>query len=195
MKITKIKISFSLAVVLFSGLFCLAKLNIINIENFTFFSLQSAPKRPTLAIDRIILFERYAYEFDSYLGSTGEAGNNSRIIEQNAVLRKPYSFNNKVRITPAVANFNEGIPLEQARIQFTFDQGVIVKNHQGWAEQEVNSRYSYKFSEPINNVPLNTGNSLFVSFPEQGRYKINVLIDGKYLESLKEVNYSIELYE
>lgn len=191
MKITKNKVTITLLFVV-SGLFCLVNLNVINIENFTFFSRQSAPP---LAMNKIALSERYAYEFDNYLGSANKPGNMSRIIEQNAILRKPYTLNNNVRITPGIANFNEGMSLKQARIQYIFDQGIIVKSHLGWAEQEVNSRYSCKFSEPISNVPLNTRNSLFVSFPEPGRYKIRVLIDGEHLEGLKEVQYFIELYE
>jgi hypothetical protein len=218
MKKTKIKVGISLLFVV-SGLFCLVKLNIINFEDFTFLSWQSAPtqtiqgdqssafnvqnspnanisvtnvtEKPTLAIDKVKLSERYPYEFDNYLGSTGEAG----YIEQNTILRKHYTLNNRVRITPVIANLNEGIPFKQARIQLIFDQDIVIEDYRGWVEQEVNSRYSFKFGEPINNVPLNTSNSIFVSFPEPRRYRIKALIDGEYLKGVKEVNYFIESYE
>ena len=151
--------------------------------------------KPKLVMDKIRFAERYAYEFDKYLGSANEPRNMSRIIEQNAILRKRYNPNEAVRLTPAIINDNEGIPLKQARIQLIFGQGIVVKNHQGWDEQEVNGRYSYKFNEPINNTALNTDYSIFVQFPKPGRYQIVALIDGEYLEGMKKVIYFIELYE
>ncbi len=193
--IKKYKIRITLTVVLlFSGLFCLVKFNIINIEDFTFIKFSRTDK-PKLVMDKIRFGERYAYEFDNYLGSANEPRNMSRIIEQNAILRKRYNPNEAVRLTPAIINDNEGIPLKQARIQLIFGQGIVAKNHRGWDEQEVNGRYSYKFNEPINNTALNTDYSIFIQFPKPGRYQIVALIDGEYLEGMKEVIYFIELYE
>ena len=150
--------------------------------------------RPKLVMDKIMLGERYAYEFDNYLDSANEPGNMSRIIEQNAILQKRYNSNENVRLTPAIMNFNEGIPLKQARIQLVFSQGVVIEDTQGWVAQEVNGRYSWKFNESINNTGLNT-DSIFVKFPKPGQYRLVALIDGENLEGIKEIDYFIELYE
>ncbi|MBU1853960.1 MAG: hypothetical protein KJ957_07950 [Candidatus Omnitrophica bacterium] len=150
--------------------------------------------RPKLAMDKIMFGERYAYEFNNYLGSANEPGNMSRIIEQNAILQKRYNANENVRLTPAIINFNEGIPLKQARIQLVFSQGVVIEDTQRWAVQEVNGRYSWKFNESINNTGLNT-DSIFVKFPKPGQYRLMALIDGENLKGIKEVDYFIELYE
>lgn len=184
----KIKIIIVALLVIFGGLFCLVKFNIINIEKFNIFNFNVFNK-PKLAMDKIKFAERYPSEFNKFPDNT------NGIIEQNATLSKHYSPNEAARLTPAIVNLNEGIPLEQARIQLIFGEGVVVEEHQGWDVQEVNRRYSYKFNEPINNIPLNTGYSIFVKFPKPGKYQITALIDGQYLESIKEVNYFIEVYE
>lgn len=213
MKITKIIIGVSLAII-GGGLFCLFKFN-INFESPKFFSPSNTSKqnvkgnqsnafnihdskntniditysdRPKLVMDKIKFAERYPSEFDKF------PDNMKGIIEDNAVLLKHYSPSEVVRLTPAIVNSNEGIPLKQARIQLIFGQGVVVEEHRGWVEQEVNSRYSYKFNEPINNTPLNTPYSIFVKFPQPAKYQIIALIDGEYLEGVKEVKYFIELY-
>lgn len=184
MKITKIKIVVSLIISI--GSFYLVKFNIINFENFSF--IINFLSKPKLAMDKIKFAERYPSEFDKF------PDNMKGIIEDNAVLLKHYSPSEVVRLTPAIVNSNEGIPLKQARIQLKFGQGVVAEEHRGWDEQEVNSRYSYKFTEPINNTPLNTPYSIFVKFPQPAKYQIIALIDGEYLEGVKEVKYFIELY-
>lgn len=221
MKITRIKIGVVL-VISISGLFCIFKFNIINIERLNLFSPSNTSSqnvkgdqspainvqgskntninidysnKPKLAMDKIKFSERYAYEFDNYLGSANIPGNMSRIIENNAILRKRYNPNEAVRLTPGIVNSNKGMPLNQARIQLIFGQGVVVEEYRGWDEQEVNSRYSYKFNEPINNTSRNTDYSIFIKFPKPAKYQITASIDGEYLEGTKEVTYFIELYE
>jgi len=193
MKKTKNIIVIASVIIVGIGGFCIFQFNLINFEKVSL--IVNFFIKPKLAMDKIKFSERYAYEFDNYLGSANEPRNMSRIIEQNAILRKRYNPNETVRLTPAIVNFNKGIPLKQARIQLIFEQGIIVEDYQGWTEQEVNSRYSYKFNEPISNIPLNTSYSIFVKFPKPVKYQITALIDGEYLEGTKEVTYFIESYE
>ncbi|UCD55522.1 MAG: hypothetical protein JSV93_01615 [Candidatus Omnitrophota bacterium] len=145
--------------------------------------------------NKIKLSERYAYSFDNYLGSTGEPWNNSRVIEQNAILRRRYNPAEKVRLTPGIINHNEGIPLEEATIELIFGQGIVVEDCKRWTVQEVNGRYSWEFRKSINNRGRNSDDSIFIRFPRPDRYLITAVIDGKYLDGRKEVSYSIELYE
>jgi hypothetical protein len=156
------------------------------------------PKKPPQAtrieMDKIKLFERYAYGFDNYLDSTNEPRNMSRIIEQGAVLRRRYNPNEGVRLTLGIENGNGGIPLEQARLQVLFEDRATIQSYGRWEEQEVNSRYSSKFHEKINNTPLNA-DSVFVRFRRPGRQHIKALIDGRYLLEAKRIDFYIDLYE
>jgi hypothetical protein len=144
------------------------------------------------AMEKIKLTERYAYEFDYYQGSSHESENNSRIIENNAILKQKYNAKKDIRITLGIANFNEGIPIREANLQVLFDKDVVIQDHFRWVEQEVNSRYSFRFGQNINNTPLNV-DSIFVRFTRPGKHRIRVLIDGTYL-SKKEVTYFLDLY-
>lgn len=171
----------------------LAPLGVIFISNILFKTSITIPTTEKPDIGNIKIAERYAYEFDYYQDSSNEAGNNSRIIEDNAILRQKYNADNNVRITLGIANFNKGIPIEDAGLQVLFDKGVVVHDHYRWVVQEVNSRYSFSFEQNINNTPLNA-DSIFVHFINPGKHSIRVLIDGAYLPR-KEVTYFIELYQ
>lgn len=150
-------------------------------------------RQPKPNAEKINLVERYAYEFDNYLNSTTASGNNSRIIQQGAKLRKKYNPNTNVRLTLGIANENKGIPLAEARLQVLFKGDLSIQNFGRWVPQETNSRYSWKFSENINNTPLNA-DSIFVRFSQPGVYPITVSIDGTYLRR-KEITYFLDLYE
>lgn len=156
-------------------------------------SLPIINRQPKPDSEKINLIERYAYEFDNYLNSTTTPGNNSRVIKQDAKLRKKYNPNANIRLTLGIANENMGIPLVEPRLQVLFKRDVSIQNFGRWVPQEVNSRYSWKFNESINNTPLNA-DSIFVSFSQPGIYPITVSIDGSYLRR-KEITYFLDLYE
>lgn len=73
MKITRLKIGISLTfLVLFSGLFCLVKFNIINIENFSIFSPNITQKIVQEGyLDEVWDFEKIPGEYGYYMWVVG----------------------------------------------------------------------------------------------------------------------------
>jgi hypothetical protein len=149
-------------------------------------------ERSKIDARKIYLGERYAYEFDNYLGATNEYGNESRIIDPERPLHKKYDPGQAVKFVPRVVNGNTGIPFEDVSLQVVLPDGVEVVSADSWIVQRVNKRYSYFFPR-MNNTPLNTG-AIAVKFPHPGPYELLCTIDGRGIDVLKK-SIPVMLYE
>jgi hypothetical protein len=131
-------------------------------------------KKPTRESiqDRIILYERYPMEWPetSLFPET-------IILSNEKVLRAVFEKGKDYKLTPAIFNANDGIPLNNTNIVIKLlDDKIKIKTSQKWQQGSHRDCHTSIPVSIVYPIPQGVLEHLFLEFPEAGKYPVEYVV-------------------